>query len=446
MGKEIFIPKLGQTMEEVTLLNWQVKDGEKVEKGQIVLEVETDKAVFPIESTAAGIVHLGPFQPGQVIPVLEVVAVVGTADDVFQKNSLSSSNTSDDIPQSHAAEDQGSQQTTGVRFTAVNSTPVFISPRAKKMANQNNVDWSRIQPSGNSGSRIIERDVIHFLAEKPRVSPLAEKIAMKTGVDLHQVQGSGPGGRIMKNDVLRASESTLGMDPTAEVIRSIPLSGIRGVIFSRMAESTQATSRVTLFMEADATRLVELRTRLKEKFTQEWGFSVGYNDLLARICGQALFEFPYMNARVHGDQIEWLKSVHIGMAVDTERGLVVPVIRNINQKSLRQFGEKFRELVEKAHAGTLLPDEMNGGTFTITNLGGQDVLAFTPVINLPQAAILGVGKITPALAMRDGQVVEYQKLILSLVFDHRMVDGAPAARFLQWIKDRIEFPELLGFN
>jgi pyruvate dehydrogenase E2 component (dihydrolipoamide acetyltransferase) len=445
MAKDIFIPKLGQTMEEVTFLNWQVKDGDKVEKGQTILEVETDKAVFPVESSASGIVHLGPFQPGQVLPVLAVVAVVGSAEDVFKSGTSSTSS----IDESHPVE--SSPVSVETRSTASNASPVvteeiFISPRAKKLAVDSHVDWTLIQPTGDEGKRIIERDVVKFLAARPKVSPIAEKIAGEAGVDLMLIQGSGPGGRIMKTDVLRAAESEPALDTSTEVTKVIPLSGIRGVIFSRMAESTHATSRVTLFMEADATRLVELREMLKEKFAKDWGFAAGYNDLLAKICGQALREFPYMNARVNGNQIEWLKSIHMGMAVDTDRGLVVPVIRNVNGKSLHQFGTEFRTLVDKAHAGTLLPDEMNGGTFTITNLGGNDVLAFTPVINLPQAAILGVGKITPALAMKNGQVVEYQKLILSLVFDHRIVDGAPAARFLQWIKDRIEFPELLGFD
>ena len=204
------------------------------------------------------------------------------------------------------------------------------------------MDWTHIQPTGDEGKRIIERDVVKFLATRPKVSPVAEKIAGEAGVDLKLVQGSGPGGRIMKTDVLRAAESEPVLDASSEVTRVIPLSGIRGVIFSRMAESTQATSRVTLFMEADATRFVELREMLKEKFSKDWGFAAGYNDLLAKICGQALREFPYMNARVNGNQIEWLKSIHMGMAVDTDRGLVVPVIKNVNGKSLYQFGTEFR--------------------------------------------------------------------------------------------------------
>ncbi len=407
MAKDVFIPKLGQTMEEVTFLNLQVKDGDKVEKGQTILEVETDKAVFPVESTASGIVHLGPFQPGQVIPVLQVVAIVGLAEDIFISSTPAVPIEEGARPVEMADTSVSTSAASSLSAPA-SSDSAFISPRAKKLAAESHIDWTRIQPTGNEGKRIIERDVVKFLAARLRVSPVAVKIAGETGIDLKQIQEAARAGDY-ETDVLQAVESETSLGSSSEVSKVIPLSGIRGVIYSRMAESTQSTSRVTLFMEADATRFVELREMLRTKFAKDWGFATGYNDLLAKICGQALREFPYMNARVNGSQIEWLKAIHMGMAVDTDRGLVVPVIRNVNQKSLHQFGEEFRSLVEKAHSGALLPDEMNGGTFTITNLGGQDVIAFTPVINLPQAAILGVGKITPALAMKDGQVVEYQK-------------------------------------
>jgi pyruvate dehydrogenase E2 component (dihydrolipoamide acetyltransferase) len=443
MAKDIFIPKLGQTMEEVTFLTWLVEDGDTVEKGQGILDVETDKAVFPVESNASGIVHLGPFQAGQVLPVLTVVAIVGTSEDKYNAAALSSVQENQPLESSSEFESQTEIKKT---INQPSSENIFISPRAKKMAVENRMDWSKIQPTGDEGKRIIERDVIKFLTAQPKITPVAGKIAEESGINLSQIQGSGPQGRIMKSDVLKAVEADNFSSSQDEILKAVPLSGIRGVIASRMAESTQSTSRVTLFMEADATRFVELREMLKTKFAAEWGFAPGYNDLLAKICSEALVEFPFMNARINGNQIEWLKQVHMGMAVDTERGLIVPVVTHSNLKSVRQFGSEFRAMAEKAQTSSLLPDEMNGGTFTITNLGGQDVLAFTPVIYLPQVAILGVGRISPALAMKDGKVVEYQKLILSLVFDHRIVDGAPAARFLQWIKDRIEFPELLGFD
>jgi pyruvate dehydrogenase E2 component (dihydrolipoamide acetyltransferase) len=221
------------------------------------------------------------------------------------------------------------------------------------------------------------------------------------------------------------------------------LKGVRAIIAERVAASVHTTARVTLVTEADATDFIAARTHIKEKVEQDWGFAPGYNDLLARIVTAALRRFPYMNARLAPDAIEILGHVNLGMAVDTERGLLVPVIRDADQKSLRQFGADFRALVERARNGRSLPDDLTGGTFTITNLGMYDVDAFTPVINLPEAAILGVGRIAPKVVAYHGEAAIRQMWTLSLVFDHRLTDGAPAARFLQAIKQMVEEPYLL---
>ena len=193
------------------------------------------------------------------------------------------------------------------------------------------------------------------------------------------------------------------------------------------------------------TDFVAARENLKESVSSAWGFTPGYNDLLGIIVARALRELPYMNARVAGDgkSIEWLSSVHVGMAVDTERGLLVTVIRDADKKGLREFGSEFRQLVDRARAGRSLPDDLTGGTFTITNLGMYEIDAFTPVINLPEAAILGVGRIQGKMVPYRGEIAVRQMLTLSLVFDHRLVDGAPAARFLQRIKQYVENPLLL---
>ena len=196
-------------------------------------------------------------------------------------------------------------------------------------------------------------------------------------------------------------------------------------------------------MEVDATAFVEMRNHLKEKVSAEWGFTPGYNDLIAKIVAIGLKKFPYMNARLTPTAIEHLAHINIAMAVDTERGLLVPVIRDADRKSVQEFGKEFRDLVEQARVGRLNPDYLTGGTFTITNLGMYDVDAFTPVINLPEAAILGLGKITPRPVVFQGQIAIRQMWTLSLVFDHRLIDGAPAARFLQYIKQLIEDPYLI---
>ena len=259
-----------------------------------------------------------------------------------------------------------------------------------------------MSPTGYGGLRVAERDVLAFLAQAPRVTPVAQRMAADIGVDLRTIAGTGPGGRIVKDDIARAVTIQQSQAPQSsihnqqsEILERIPLKGVRAIIAERMAASVHTTARVTLVTEADATEFVAARVRIKEKVEKDWGFAPGYNDLLAIIVAAALRRFPYMNARLAPDAIEILGHIHMGMAVDTERGLLVPVIRDADQMSLRQFGSEFRQLVERARNSRSLPDDLTGGTFTITNLGMYDVDAFTPVINLPEAAILGVGRIAP---------------------------------------------------
>ncbi len=432
MPEEFFIPKLGQTVEEVTLVGWLVKDGEKISQGQAVMEVETDKAVFPVEANAKGYIHLGPYKEGDVLPVLTVVAVIGKQEDKFKVQGAAST----------AAMVTEPLPVAGAKSESTDR--VFVSPRARKLAAETAVDVTRVTPTGYEGLRVTERDVRSYLSQQPKATPVAQRMAADVGVDLREVTGSGPGGRIVKQDVARlvqpsASSTSL---PAAEVLERVPLKGVRRIIAERMAASVHTTARVTLMMEVDATEFVAARERIKVKVSQEWGFTPGYNDLLAKVVAVALRQFPYMNARLAPDAVELLAHVNIGMAVDTERGLLVPVVKDVDRKSLRQFGEEFRRLVDSARSGRSLPDDLSGGTFTITNLGMYDIDAFTPVINLPEAAILGVGRIAPKAVPRGDEVVIRQMWTLSLVFDHRLVDGAPAARFLQMIKSLIEDPAL----
>jgi pyruvate dehydrogenase E2 component (dihydrolipoamide acetyltransferase) len=452
MAEEFFIPKLGQTVEEVTLVRWLVEDGAKVDRGQELMEVETDKAVFPVESPARGILHRGPYNDGDVVPVLTVVAVIGKPDDKFEVKGPAAT------PAGASAPAEAAEAPAVVPSPAVQETgQVFASPRARKTAAEKRVDLAQVTPTGGGGVRVAERDVLAYLSQLPKVTPVAQKMAAQAGLDLRQVTASGPTGRITKEDVERSLQGSAAPAaappaappvapppglPAAEVVERVPLKGVRAIIADRMATSVHTTARVTLLMDVDATQFVDMRTRLKERVAEAWGFAPGYNDLIAKITASALRQFPYMNARLAPDAVEVLGHVNMGMAVDTERGLLVPVIRDADQKSLRQFGAEFRELVDRARKGRSMPDDLTGGTFTITNLGMYDVDAFTPVINLPEAAILGLGRIAPKAVARDGQVVVRHMWTLSLAFDHRVVDGAPAARFLQYIKDLVEEPYL----
>ena len=454
MAEELFIPKLGQTVEEVTLLNWLVKDGEKVEQGQEVLEVETDKAVFNVEAVDDGFIHFGPFKEGDVVPVLEVVALIGEESETWQAPKAAQSETA----KAAAPADQAkpAAESAASDKAAENGEKIFASPRARKLAAEKQVDLSQVTPTGGSGIRITEKDVQAYLTASPsqevKASPVAKRMAEEAGLDLRNVAGSGKRGEIMKADVTSALAAKPAAPapaaavqpaiplPDMAVSQSLPMSGVRKVIAQRMGLSAQTTARVTLLMETDATVFVAMREKLKAAYQAKWGFAPGYNELIAKACAIALRRFPYMNARINGDHIERLSDVNIGIAVDAEQGLIVPVMRNVDQKDLKSVGSEFRQRVDEIRSNKINPDHLSGGTFTVTNLGMYDVDGFTPIINLPEAAILGVGRIVAKPVVLNDQIVIRKMMTLSLAFDHRLADGAPAARFLQFIKDLIEDP------
>ena len=450
MAEELFIPQLGQTVESVIIINWHVKDGDQVEQGQEVLEVETDKAVFDVEATDDGFIHIGPFKVGDVVPVLTVVALIGEADDQFEVKQPVSKAPEDTFLEKVPAS-ASSTRVIDAKPAPAGSEKVFASPRARAFAAEKHVDLTAVVATGGGGVRVRVQDVEAYLALDVKVSPIAKRMAEEAGLDLRSLPASGARGEITRSDVEKAlSEKAAPISaeisapsipmPEMEVLKRVPLKGVRGVIAERMTTSAHSTAQVTLLMDVDATKFSALREKLKVEKEAEWGFKVGYNDLLAKASACALRRFPFMNARIKGDVIEQLAPVNIGIAVDAERGLFVPVIRDVDQKDLATIGREFRQRVEEVRSGKISPEHLSGGTFTITNLGMYDVDGFTPVINLPEAAILGVGRITPKAVVVNGEIVVRQIMTLSLVFDHRLVDGAPAAQFLQYLKDLIEAP------
>jgi pyruvate dehydrogenase E2 component (dihydrolipoamide acetyltransferase) len=325
------------------------------------------------------------------------------------------------------------------------------------LAREEGVDLAQVVGTGPDG-RIVERDVRTYLEQGPDVTPVARRLAEREGIDIRTLEGTGSRGRITKGDVERSLATQLEVAPAtaataaaAAAVAEAPIAGVRARIARRMHESHRTTAPVTLTTEVNATALVALRESLKGSLSDELGFSLGYNDLLIKVVAHALREFPAMNARLSRDAsddltgkvVHRLERVHIGMAVDTDRGLLVPVVRDADQKRLVEIARNLRQLIERAQSGTATPDELSGGTFTITNLGMYDVDAFTPIINLPEVAILGVGRIKPVPAVVNDAIEIQQRLWLSLTFDHRLVDGAPAARFLQRIKVLAEEPYLL---
>jgi len=433
MVTEVILPKLGQTMKEGTIIEWVKKEGDLVKRGDLLFIFESDKATLEVEATARGLMRKILVPVGKTVPILTVVALITRTED----EDIESYQVEGSRVQRVEAQDSALRQAQDAALEPAALRPLTLEPETLQPAT--------CPEHSRRAGRIF-------------ASPRARKLAREKEVDLALVTGTGPHGRIVEQDVLayltirqdsgrpRATPTQPSAPPIGvPAVESVPLTGLRRIIAERMAASAQATARVTLVTEADATALVEARAQLKASVTEEWGFAPGYNDLLGIIVARALREFPYMNARLSdgGEAIERLSAVNLGMAVDTERGLLVPVIRNADQRGLREFGTEFRSLVERARAGKALPDDLTSGTFTITNLGVHEIDAFTPVINLPEAAILGAGRIQPKPVVRDGEIVVRQMWTLSLVFDHRLVDGAPAARFLQWIKQLVENPYLL---
>jgi pyruvate dehydrogenase E2 component (dihydrolipoamide acetyltransferase) len=423
MAYEVILPKLGQTVEEGRIVEWLKEEGDQVDRGEVLFTVETDKAVLDVEATRKGYLRNILFGEGELLPVLTVVAyITRTADEPVD---VPVEEAGVAVPEPVAEVETAAEVEPEV---ASNQSPqqgrIFASPRAKKYARENDVDLAFVDGSGPNG-RIIERDVQAYLAAAPKATPVAQRVAEQLGIDLRTVTGTGPQGRITKADVqaVVAMPEPAVPEPVLEIVappparpalKQTPLTGIRGIIAQRMHQSHTTTAPVTLTMEVDATDLVKLREQLKVSLVEELGFNLGYNELLFVMVAKALRKFPYVNSRIIEDTIHELDEINIGVAIDTERGLLVPNVRDVDKKGLLDISREIKDLVSRGRVGRSLPDELTGGTFTITNMGMLDVDAFTPIINYPEAAILGVGRIKDVPAVYKGEITIRKMMWLSL--------------------------------
>jgi pyruvate dehydrogenase E2 component (dihydrolipoamide acetyltransferase) len=472
---EVVLPRLGWDMEEGSLVEWFKHDGDTVNVGDAICSIEGDKAVNEVESMDAGILRIPPDSPtaGTKVPVGTVLAYLVKPDEVapFEKGTPPVRAASPEVARLGTA---GGVATETVASAANDSTTArpggpraepAISPRARRIAAEVGVEWAALAGTGKTG-RIVERDIrqaasaqAEAAASAARISPVARRAAEAAGVDVDALARARPGQRITREDVEAAAREVARAAPTpvapapatvrttaavqsADATRT-PMSGIRRLIASRLSESAHTTAPVTLTTEADATDLVRFREQLKLDLQGSNQTLPAYNDLLARLLAVALRDHPALNASLDGNEIVQHAAVHLGFAVDTDRGLLVPVVRDVQRKSVADVARESAHLVEQARAGTISASDLNGATFTITNLGMYDVDAFTPIVNLPNCAILGVGRIQakPVVVDEASERIAVRKMLtLSLTFDHRLVDGAPAARFLQQVKHFIEHP------
>jgi pyruvate dehydrogenase E2 component (dihydrolipoamide acetyltransferase) len=467
MPFEVVLPRLGWNMETGRLGEWLKRDGDRVEAGEIIFTVEGDKATQEVEALDSGILRIPPDSPppGKEVPVGTLLGYL-----LAPGENIETGLPAEQAPKLEAGiveQPAASNQPPATSFqqpASSNQLPA-ISPRARRVAGELGVDWTGLTGSGRTG-RIVERDVREAAAAAPaappaaeRISPLARRLAAELGVDVDVLAARMPGRRIERADIEAEAERLkvegLGVpaiEPSAPLLlrtpvpaptgASVPITTVRRTIADRMAASAHTVAPVTLTTEADATELVRLRKQLKDGGSQP---VPSYNDLLAALVARALLEHPMVNARFEGDSIIQAATANIGVAVDTDRGLLVPVLRDVQMKPLRQVARESAELIDKARTGRISPDDLHGGTFTITNLGMYEIDAFTPIINLPECAILGVGRIVPKQVVVDAEaerVAIRHMMFLSLTFDHRLVDGAPAARFLQRVKQYVEIPYL----
>ena len=424
MADVVVMPKLGNTAESAIILAWRVNVGDEVAVGDVLCEIETDKATLEVESAADGILLARLFDEGDEAPVLSDIAVVGQAGETLDEIAP--------IPQPlPPSSGQGSSAASELEATASSR----ISPRARQLAQRKGIDYADLQGSGPEG-RIIERDIEAAISERVKISPVAQ--AMLDSGDFRLADEAAAAGRLGKGD----------LSPTEGEgeIETMPLRGVRKTIAERMLASSQTTAQLTLNASADARALLAFRQRLKASDEALGLRAVKVNDLLLFAVARTLPAFPNLNAHFENGAIRQYAAAHLGMAVDTERGLLVAVIRNAEALSLKRLSDEARRLAEACRGRTVTPAELRGGTFTVSNLGALGIESFSPLLNPPQVAILGVG----AIDLKPLQVEEAVEFIphigLSLTIDHQAVDGAPAARFLQRLSRNLAQVDLLALQ
>ena len=397
MAVEVVMPKFGLTMTEGTIQKWFKAEGDAIKAGEPLFEVETEKVLYEVESSAAGTVAKLLYPVEAVVPVGLPVAVIAEAGE-----------NAAEVAARYSGGAPAAKTAAAPAPAAVSLTPVAA-------------------PS--SGRR-----------EGAPVTPAARKLAEEHKIDVSRVVGTGPGGRVTREDVQKvidaggqapapAAALPPAAAPAASAGQSVPLRGMRKVIAERMHKSLQGSAQLTITTEVDVTQLIDRRQEVQREF------NATYTDFIIQACAHALKQHARMNAALDGDAIHLQEQISVGVAVALDEGLIVPVIRNTDKKSLKDIAQETRGLAEKARAGKLTLEEVSGGTFTVSNLGMYGVDGFTPILNTPQTGILGVGRIVEKPVIYRGEVTKRSMMVLSLTFDHRVIDGAPAGAFLQTVAD-----------
>ena len=430
MATPVIMPKFGMSQEEGTIVEWLKREGDRVEAGEPILEVTTDKVNMDVEAPATGILRGITAKPDEIVPVTQTLAYVVAPDEPWA---------SPESPQAFSASQPEAPGPAAAQGESEH--PVRATPLARRVAAEHGVDLTEVQGL-EPGGRIKRADVEQHL-RKVRATPAARRVAREASLDLGSVSGSGPRGRVQEVDVRRRMD--LGEAPgwrkpeRGDASRLVPFAGTRAVIAQRMSQSYRTAPHIHLSISADVSAAQEAR----ERWVERTGSKVSLTVLLCKVCAWALERHPAVNSTVDEAGVRIWESVNVGIAVALEEGLIVPVVRRANTKGIAQLAEEIGDLAQKAREGSLRAEEVTGGTFTLTNLGMFGIESFDPIINPPQCAILGVGVAMPTQVVRGGESAIRPMMQLTLAADHRALDGASAARFLRDLKAGIEDPALL---
>lgn len=435
----VVMPKLGDTMEEGKILNWLKREGDAVQKGDALAEIETEKVNIEVEAFSAGVLRKILVPTGATVPVGAPIALTGAADE----------------PLPAAATGQG-------QASAAPAPAVPASGQAGVASQPGSLQPIQAQPSVSNGRTAVASNgyasapAAQGTSGRVIISPIARRIAAEHNLDAAQIHGSGPGGRVIKEDVLAylqqapAAQAQPVVGPVAqpvpaaqpgEDVEAIPLTQMRKTIARRLQQSMQTAPHFYVTAAIDATRLGELRATINEYAEQQpQPIKVSVNDLIVKAVATALARIPQVNVSFDGERLLRKKRINVGVAVALEQGLIVPVVRDADKRGVLDIARESRRLVDAARNNKLKPEDIQGGTFTVSNLGMFDVESFTAVINPPESAILAIGSIVPTPVVRDGQVVVRDIMKVTMSSDHRALDGAVVARFLQELKRLLEQP------
>jgi pyruvate dehydrogenase E2 component (dihydrolipoamide acetyltransferase) len=423
---EIKLPQLGQSVEEAAITQWFKREGDAVATGEPLFAIQTDKAEIDCESPASGVLRKILIEPDVTVPVMSVVALVGDASEPLPDLAAYtiSAGTASAPPAVAQVPEPVQAAAAPSPATAQAAAKHAASPRARRKARDAGVDVAHLTGTGVEG-RVLEADVIAFAQSQAsvRATPTARRVAQNAGVDITRVPGTGPRGKVTKADVQAAAR------PEAPAPKGMtPLSPMRRIVAQRMAESKFSAPHYYVTIEVDMANAKALREAAQ-------GYKPSYNDIVMYGTIQALRLHPNVNARWHGDAIEEMADINLGFAVALPQGLIVPVVKQAQEMALEEISEITRRLSEKARTGKLLPDDYQGNTFTISNLGALGVDHFTAIINQPDSAILAVGQVKDRVVVVAGGIHIRPIMKLTLSSDHRVIDGAVAAQFMGTLKD-----------